>query len=64
MRELLEAMVAEVEADEPMVQDLIGEPADRLTSYRLIAEVFDLRGRGPYAGRIAGCPSGADAHVG
>lgn len=44
LRDLLEAMVAEVKADELMIQDLIATPSDRLASYRLIAEAFDLRG--------------------
>ena len=44
LREVLESMVAEVEADELMIQDLIASPMERLASYRLIAEAFDLRG--------------------
>ena len=47
LRELLEAMVAEVEADELILQDLIGTPSDRLASYGLIAEAFNLPGGGP-----------------
>jgi len=50
LRDLLEAMVAEVEADELIIQDLIGTPSDRLASYRLIAEAFDLPGGGTWAG--------------
>jgi hypothetical protein len=53
-------MVAEVEADELMIQDLIAVPADRLASYRLIAEVFDLRGNAPFqAASAVGPPCGA-----
>lgn len=44
LRDLLECMVAEVEADELMIQDLIATPRERLASYRLIAEVFELDG--------------------
>jgi len=47
LREVLEAMVAEVGADELMIQDVIATPSDRLASYRLIAEAFDLRGSAP-----------------
>ena len=57
-------MVAEVQADELMIQDLIGVAADRLASYRLIAEVFDLRGNAPrQAPTAAGSPSGPDARA-
>jgi luciferase family oxidoreductase group 1 len=45
MRDVLESMAAEVEADEIIIQDLIAEPSDRLTSYRLLAESLDLRGK-------------------
>ena len=39
----------------------IAVPADRLASYRLIADVFDLRGNAPrQAATAAGSPSGAD----
>ena len=64
MRELLEAMVAEVEADELMIQDLIAEPLERLDSYRLIAAAFDLRGDArPRAAAAADSRSGAAAHA-
>ena len=44
------SMAAEVEADEIVIQDLIADPTDRLTSYRLIAQAFDLRSNAePYA---------------
>jgi luciferase family oxidoreductase group 1 len=43
MRDTIESMAAEVEADEIIIQDLIAQPNDRLTSYRLLAESFDLR---------------------
>ena len=42
LREILHAMVSEVGADELTVQDLIASPADRLASYRLIAESLSL----------------------
>jgi hypothetical protein len=38
----LEEMVAATGADELMLQDMIARPADRLRSYELIADVFDL----------------------
>jgi luciferase family oxidoreductase group 1 len=64
LRALVQAMVAEVQADELMIQDLIGVAADRLASYRLIAEVFDLRGDAPrQAATAAGSPSGPDARA-
>ncbi|MFF3874544.1 MsnO8 family LLM class oxidoreductase [Streptomyces sp. NPDC001978] len=44
LRDILQSMAAEVEADEVIIQDLIAQPEDRLTSYRLLAESFDLRG--------------------
>ncbi|MFE4991558.1 hypothetical protein [Streptomyces mirabilis] len=44
LRDILQSMAAEVEADEMINQDLIAQPEDRLTSYRLLAESFDLRG--------------------
>ena len=59
LRELLEAMIAEVQADELMIQDLIGAPADRLASYRLIAEVFELRNVSRRPVIAAGSKSGA-----
>ena len=65
LRELLEAMVAEVEADELIIQDLIGAPSDRLASYRLIAEAFDLPGGArPQAATAAGSAAAGDAHAG
>ena len=42
LREMLEAMAAEVGADELVLQDLIAEPADRQRSYELIAQAFEL----------------------
>lgn len=42
LREMVEAMAAEVGADEFVLQDLIADPADRRHSYELIAEAFDL----------------------
>ena len=42
VRETLEEMVAATGADELMLQDMIARPADRLRSYELIADVFDL----------------------
>ena len=44
LRDTLQSMAAEVEADEIIIQDLIAQRSDRLTSYRLLAESFDLRG--------------------
>jgi luciferase family oxidoreductase group 1 len=65
LRELLDAMVAEVQADELIIQDLIGTPSDRLASYRLIAEAFDLPGGAPrQAATAAGSPLAGDAHAG
>ena len=43
-----------------MIQDLIGAPADRLASYRLIAEVCELRNALRQAVIAAGSKSGAD----
>jgi len=64
LRQMLEAMVAEVGADELMIQDLIATPGDRLTSYRLIAEAFDLRGGAPRpAVTAAGSVLDGDAHA-
>ena len=64
LRDLLEAMVAEVEADELMIQDLIGTASDRLASYRLIAEAFDLRGDARrQALTVAGSVSRGDSHA-
>jgi hypothetical protein len=55
-------MVAEVQADELMIQDLIAAPADGLASYRLIAEVFDLRGNAPHqVAAGSSCSAEADA---
>jgi luciferase family oxidoreductase group 1 len=45
LREMLEAMAAEVGADEFVLQDLIADPADRQRSYRLIADAFELSAR-------------------
>jgi alkanesulfonate monooxygenase SsuD/methylene tetrahydromethanopterin reductase-like flavin-dependent oxidoreductase (luciferase family) len=42
VRELLEEMAATTGVDELMLQDMIARPADRLRSYELIADVFDL----------------------
>jgi len=42
LRELLEAMAAEVGADEFVLQDLIADPLARQHSYRLIGEAFEL----------------------
>ena len=65
LRELLDAMVAEVQAGELIIQDLIGTPSDRLASYRLIAEAFDLPGGAPrQAATAAGSPLAGDAHAG
>jgi luciferase family oxidoreductase group 1 len=44
LRDVLQSMAAEVEADEMIIQDIIAQPEDRLTSYPLLAESFDLRG--------------------
>lgn len=44
LRDVLQSMAAEVEADEMIIQDIIAQPEDRLTSYRLLAESFDLPG--------------------
>ena len=64
LREVLEAMGAEVDADELMIQDLIAAPTDRLASYRLIAEIFDLRGNAAdKSATAAGSLRGADANV-
>jgi hypothetical protein len=65
LRDLLEAMVAEVEADELMIQDLIATASDRLASYRLIAEAFDLRGNARrQALSVAGSASRGNSHAG
>ncbi len=42
LREIVKAMAEEVQADEVIIQDLIAEPHDRLRSYGLIAEAFEL----------------------
>lgn len=64
LREVLEAMVAEVRADELMIQDLIAAPSDRLTSYRLIAEAFDLRSNAPLrAPAVSAAASEGDTHA-
>lgn len=52
LRETLEAMAAEVGADELMLQDLIADPADRRLSYELIARAFELSGPGERATRV------------
>lgn len=43
VREMLEIMAADLGADEIVLQDLIGRRDDRLRSYELLAEAFDLR---------------------
>ena len=64
LREMLEAMVAEVEADELIIQDLMATPSDWFASYRLIAEVFDLPGGAPReANTAAGSATIGDAHA-
>jgi hypothetical protein len=63
LRELLAAMVAEVEADELIIQDLIGTPSDRLASYRLIAEAFDLPGGAPRQATTVGSAVAGDTHA-
>ena len=63
LRELLEAMVAEVKADELIIQDLIGAPDERLASYSLIAETFDLRGGAPPPTAAAGCAVPGDTYA-
>ena len=64
LRGVLEAMVAEVGADELMIQDLIASPSDRLASYRLIADAFDLRGgTAPQPPAGAGSVSGGGLHA-
>jgi luciferase family oxidoreductase group 1 len=60
MRDILESMAAEVEADEVIIQDLIAQPDDRLTSYRLLAESLDLRGN---ARQAVSTTSGGTTHV-
>jgi luciferase family oxidoreductase group 1 len=50
VRARIEELVAETEADEVMVTSLIHSHADRLRSYELLADVFELNG--------AGAPSG------
>ena len=42
VRALIEECVAETGADEVVIQDLIAEPDDRIRSYELIAEAFEL----------------------
>ena len=42
VREMLEELVAITEVDEVILQDLIARPGDRLRSYELIADAFDL----------------------
>ena len=63
LRELLEAMVAEVNADELIIQDLIAAPDDRLASYSLIAEAFDLRGGAPPPAAAASCAVLGDTYA-
>jgi luciferase family oxidoreductase group 1 len=46
VRATVEQMVAESQADEVMVQNLISDPRDRHRSHQLLAEVFDLPKRG------------------
>ena len=59
LREMLEAMAAEVGADEFVLQDLIADPADRQRSYRLIADAFELSAReGQAAGEEASATPG------
>lgn len=61
LRETLQSMAAEVEADEIIIQDLIAQRRDRLTSYRLLAESFDLRGNAEH--EPVSATSGGAAHV-
>jgi luciferase family oxidoreductase group 1 len=60
-RDTLQSMAAEVEADEIIIQDLIAQPKDRLTSYRLLAESFDLRGNAEQ--QPVSATSGGAAHA-
>ncbi|MGW1707722.1 MsnO8 family LLM class oxidoreductase [Streptomyces sp. NPDC002206] len=60
LRDIVQSMAAEVEADEMIIQDLIAQPEDRLTSYRLLAESFDLRGNRQESVSAA---TGGAAHV-
>jgi luciferase family oxidoreductase group 1 len=61
LRDTLQSMAAEVEADEIIIQDLIAQRSDRLTSYRLLAESFDLRGNTEQ--QPVSATSGGAAHV-
>ncbi|WP_127782224.1 MsnO8 family LLM class oxidoreductase [Rhodococcus sp. X156] len=45
VRATLEQMMAQSEADEVMVQNLIADPADRIRSHQLLAETFGLTPR-------------------
>jgi luciferase family oxidoreductase group 1 len=47
VREMLTLMAADLGAKEIVLQDLIGSREDRLRSYELLAEEFDLTSRGP-----------------
>jgi hypothetical protein len=60
-RDTLQSMAAEVEADEIIIQDLIAQRSDRLTSYRLLAESFDLRGNAEQ--QPVSATSGGAAHA-
>ena len=48
VRAQLEQQLAETEADELVIQDLIAEPTDRLRSYELIAASFGLQTGGQF----------------
>ena len=64
LRDVLDAMVVEVGADELMIHDLIATPSDRLTSYHLIADAFELRASArPGAPARAGLVPGDDRHA-
>ncbi|GEM_PF-1219475 len=43
VRDTLEQMITESQADEVMIQDLIADPADRRRSHELLAEAFGYR---------------------
>lgn len=47
VRATLEEMIAQSGADEVMIQNMIADPADRRRSHTLLAQMFNLNGRGP-----------------
>jgi hypothetical protein len=51
---MLETMAADVGASEIVLQDMIGDAADRWRSYELLAEAFELSSQGQEVKTAAG----------